>query len=172
MYLAMRKLNNIVYLIIGTIFISCSKSEDPSIAPATNVMINGVNKTEMLNLINSYRTKGCNCGTEVMPSVAKLIWNDKLGEAAIKHTKDMAANNYFSHTSQDGKSLVDRINAAGYTWFMLGENIAMGHTSEQQVMEGWINSPGHCKNIMNAGFTEVGFGRDKNYWTQNFGKPR
>jgi uncharacterized protein YkwD len=68
--------------------------------------------------------------------------------------------------------MVDRINAAGYTWFMLGENIAMGHTSEQQVMEGWINSPGHCKNIMNAGFTEVGFGRDKNYWTQNFGKPR
>jgi uncharacterized protein YkwD len=84
----------------------------------------------------------------------------------------MAAKNYFSHTSQDGRTMADRVNSETYAWTMLGENIALGQTTEKQVMESWINSPGHCKNIMNAGFTEVGFGREKNYWTQNFGRPR
>jgi uncharacterized protein YkwD len=84
----------------------------------------------------------------------------------------MSTKNYFSHTSQDGRTMADRINAQSYTWSSLGENIALGQTTEKQVMESWINSPGHCKNIMNARFKEVGFGRDKNYWTQNFGRPQ
>ena len=166
----MIKLKHFIYLGILWMAVSCQKSNE-DVVTAT-VIINGVNQAEMLNLINAYRAKGCTCGTEVMPPVANLAWNDKLGLSAIKHTKDMAANNFFSHTSQDGRTVVERINAEGYAWTMIGENIAMGQTTEKQVMDGWINSPGHCKNIMTAGFNEVGFGRDKNYWTQNFGRSR
>lgn len=166
----MKQVRQLLTISLIALVFSCQESNE-EVVPAT-VIINGVNKVEMLNLINSYRAKGCQCGTETLPPVGALVWNDKLGLSAIKHTKDMSSNNYFSHTSQDGRTLETRINAEGYSWSMLGENIAMGQNSEQQVMDGWIKSSGHCKNIMNAGFTEVGFGRDKNYWTQNFGKPR
>ena len=169
----MKQLKHLLYFTLGALVFSCSKSDDPAIAPLpTNEIIYGINKANMLSLINGYRTAGCQCGTESMPAVAKLAWNDKLGKSASKHSTDMATKNYFSHTSQDGRTMADRVNSEGYTWTVLGENIALGQTSEKQVMESWINSPGHCKNIMNARFTEVGFGREKNYWTQNFGRPR
>ena len=149
----------------------CSKSDENFVTP-TNEVVNGINKSNMLNLINSYRSTGCTCGTDKMPAVAKLIWNDKLGVSANKHTTDMASNNYFSHTSKDGRTMSDRINAVGYLWSALGENIANGQTTEKQVMESWINSPGHCANIMNGSYTDVGFARVQNYWTQNFGRSK
>jgi uncharacterized protein YkwD len=159
-------------LIILIILVNaCSKSDENSVTP-TNEVVNGINKSNMLNLINSYRSTGCNCGTVKMPAVAKLIWNDKLGVSANKHTTDMASNNYFSHTSKDGRTMSDRIKAEGYSGSTLGENIAMGQTSEKQVIESWINSPGHCANIMNGSFTDVGFARSQNYWTQNFGRSK
>lgn len=93
---------------------SCSKSDEISVTPS-NEVIYGINKSNMLNLINSYRTTGCTCGTDKMPAVAKLTWNDKLGVSANKHTTDMASNNYFSHTSKDGRTMSDRITAEGYS---------------------------------------------------------
>jgi uncharacterized protein YkwD len=81
----------------------------------------------------------------------------------------MQSKNYFSHTSKDGRSPGDRIIAQGFNWSAYGENIARGQTSEAAVMNGWLNSEGHCKNIMNARFTYVGVGMEKNYWTQLFG---
>ena len=167
----MAKKSLFLYLLILIILVNgCSKSDENSVTPS-NEVVNGINKSNMLNLINSYRSTGCTCGTDKMPAVAKLIWNDKLGVSANKHTTDMASNNYFSHTSKDGRTMSDRINAVGYLWSALGENIANGQTTEKQVMESWINSPGHCANIMNGSFTDVGFARAQNYWTQNFGTP-
>lgn len=161
-----------LYLFILIILVNgCSKSDENSVTPS-NEVVNGINKSNMFNLINTYRSTGCTCGTDKMPAVAKLIWNDKLGMSANKHTTDMASNNYFSHTSKDGRTMSDRINAVGYLWSALGENIAMGQTTEKQVMESWINSPGHCANIMNGSFTDVGFARVQNYWTQNFGRSK
>jgi uncharacterized protein YkwD len=81
----------------------------------------------------------------------------------------MNANKYFSHTGLDGSNAGQRITLAGYTWAAYGENIAMGYSSEQAVMNGWLNSEGHCRNIMNGKFKEMGAGRDGNYWTQDFG---
>jgi len=123
----------------------------------------------MLQLINQQRAKGCTCGTTVMPAVAPLTWNDLLGKAAYDHSLDMKTNNYFAHNSQDGTTPGTRITAAGYSWSTWGENIAEGYTDEQSVMTAWINSPGHCMNIMNGSFKEIGFGRSGNYWTQDFG---
>ncbi len=167
-----RTLKKIVGLaLVMTLVVGCSKSTEEEITPS-NQLVNGVDKSIMLNLINKYRTAGCTCGSDKMPAVAKLIWSDKLGQAALKHTQDMAQKNYFSHTSLDGRQMADRINAEKYTWSALGENIAKGQTTENQVMEGWIKSTGHCKNIMNGNFTEVGFARVQNYWTQNFGRSK
>jgi len=158
----MAKKSLLLYLFILIILVNgCSKSDENSVTPS-NEVIYGINKSNMLNLINTYRSTGCTCGTDKMPAVSKLIWNDKLGVSANKHTTDMASNNYFSHTSKDGRTMSDRIKAEGYSWSALGENIALGQTTEKQVMESWINSPGHCANIMNGSFTEVGFARSQN----------
>jgi uncharacterized protein YkwD len=80
----------------------------------------------------------------------------------------MNKNNYFSHTGLDGSSPGDRITRVGYNWRAYGENIAKGYTSEQAVMNGWLQSEGHCKNIMSSNVKEMGVGRDGNYWTQVF----
>lgn len=130
----------------------------------------GVDKQKLLDLVNAKRASGCNCGTETMPPVPALTWNNRLATAALKHSQDMNAKNYFAHDSKDGRDPGDRITAEGYTWMAYGENIAKGQTTEQEVFDAWMNSPGHCKNIMGANFKEMGLGRAANYWTQDFGK--
>ena len=133
-------------------------------------MVYNLNKDQILQLVNDARQKGCTCGSTVMPAVPVLAWNDQLAKAAYDHSKDMFDNNYFSHTGLNGSSPGDRIKAAGYNWTGYGENIASGYTTEQQVMNAWLASEGHCKNIMSANVKEMGAGREGNYWTQVFGK--
>jgi uncharacterized protein YkwD len=136
----MKKLKHLLCFTPGAMIFCFSKSDDPAIAlMPTNEMFHGIKKATMMNLINGYRSTGCNCGSESMPAVPKLAWNDKLGLSASKHSTDMSTKNYFSHTSQDGRTLADRINAQSYPWSSLGENIALGQTIEKQVMESWIN---------------------------------
>ncbi len=135
----------------------------------------------VLARINQVRATGANCGADgVFPAAVPVIWNDKLTSAAEGHSQDMAAKNFFSHTSADGRTLADRVNATGYSWSSLGENIAAGYVGIDAVMDGWIASPGHCANLMNAGFAEVGVvcvpgtGTDtySTYWTMDLGRPR
>lgn len=135
---------------------------------ATDISFN-VSKSKMLQLINNVRQAGCKCGTVTMPPVGKVAWNDKLGKAAYDHSAEMKANNYFSHTGLNGSNAGQRITAAGYSWKGWGENIAKGYNSEQAVVTGWLNSEGHCKNIMSPNFREMGVGRQDAYWTQEFG---
>jgi uncharacterized protein YkwD len=131
-------------------------------------------RDEFLDYINRTRQKGCNCGTTYMPPAPPLIWNDQLEIAAIGHAVDMYDKNYFSHTSKDGRTMEKRMFAAGYAYkgyksFMIGENIAMGQHSIPEVMAGWFKSEGHCKNLMNPGFKEVGVAAYNSYWVQDFG---
>lgn len=123
----------------------------------------------MLQLVNAVREKGCTCGTTVMPPVKPLVWNDILEAVALAHSKDMNTNNYFSHTGLDGSDPGERITKAGYVWSAYGENIALGYPDEQSVMTAWLQSEGHCKNIMDGNFKEMGAGEDGGYWTQDFG---
>lgn len=131
-------------------------------------------KQEFLDLINQTRTKGCKCGNTWYAPAPPLIWNDNLEDAAKGHAKDMARQNYFSHESKDGRSMSTRILRSGYEFkgwksFMTGENIAFGQTSIPEVMAGWFKSEGHCKNLMNPGFKEVGVAESNKYWVQDFG---
>jgi len=129
-------------------------------------------KEIMLSLINKYRKEGCKCGRTYMPAVDPLIWNSKLERAAQKHSKDMFDHKYFDHINKQGIGPGTRITKEGYIWSNCGENIAMGQTTVEEVMHGWIMSVGHCKNLMNKSFKEVGSGWTGNIWVQNFGTQR
>jgi len=157
----------------SVLFISCKKTDvvvDNSNANNNNNgTVYNVNKATLLQLVNDIRKKGCTCGATVMPAVSAVIWNDQLAKAAYDHSVDMNTQDYFSHTGLDGSSPGQRITAAGYSWTSYGENIAEGYSTEQIVMNAWLGSEGHCKNIMNVGFKDMGVGRDGNYWTQDFG---
>ncbi|WP_225827487.1 CAP domain-containing protein [Streptomyces naphthomycinicus] len=120
---------------------------------------------EILRLVNDERAKaGCRA----------LTLNPTLTKAAQAHSADMAAHQNMSHTGSDGSSPGDRITRAGYTWSSYGENVAYGYSTAQQVMAGWMSSPGHRANILNCGFQEIGVGlaQPGSYWTQDFGTAR
>ncbi|MDJ0464020.1 sigma-70 family RNA polymerase sigma factor [Streptomyces sp. H27-C3] len=115
-------------------------------------------------LVNTERgKKGC----------GRVSQNSRLDTAGQRHSEDMAARDYFDHTSPDGRDPGDRVTAAGYTWTTYGENIARGQKTPASVMQGWMDSPGHRANILNCSFKEIGLGvHDASggpWWTQVFG---
>lgn len=110
----------------------------------------------MLELINASRSEARMCGVNQRAAVPTVQWNDTLTEAAVLHANDMVSNNFFSHDGSDGLGVSDRATAAGYNWRAVGENIAAGQVDQAEVHQGWLDSEGHCKNIMNSSFTEVG----------------
>jgi uncharacterized protein YkwD len=132
---------------------------------------------QVLILVNQRRAAGATCGGTPYPAVGPLAMDPNLRAAARGHSLDMATLNYFSHTSQDGRTFAQRISAAGYTGsFPWAENIAGGQSTPQAVVDGWMASAGHCANIMNGSFRAIGVGYAFNaastyrhYWTQNFG---
>ena len=129
-----------------------------------------VDKNQLLELVNSYRTSGCNCGSEgYFAPTTPVVWSTAIALTALDHSEDMNKKNFFSHTGSDGSDVGTRLRRRNYDWRMCGENIASGYKNEASVVEGWINSPGHCKNIMSPGFEEMGVARVGDYWTQVFG---
>lgn len=130
--------------------------------------------------VNAARASARSCGTRQFPAAPPVTWNPQLGEAALYHSRDMAARRYFGHKAKDGSMPADRATRAGYTWQRVGENIAFGQSTPDEAVAGWLDSPGHCANIMNPGFTEMGaaygVAAEKRsgivYWTQVFGHPR
>jgi uncharacterized protein YkwD len=103
-----------------------------------------------------------------------LAVDARLTVAAQAHSADMVARDFYSHTDPDGGKPWDRAAAAGATRRTVGENIACGQRSPADVVEGWMNSPGHRANILKADFTHIGVGlagggRAGTYWTQLLG---
>ncbi|MDK2840533.1 MAG: hypothetical protein PWQ17_38 [Anaerophaga sp.] len=131
-------------------------------------------KRQMLQLVNDARMNRRLCGGKRHEAVAPLQWNAKLAKAAQKHADDMADNDFFDHTGSDKSTVVIRIEREDYSWRAVGENVAMGPRSVREVVEGWLESPGHCSNIMNGEFTEMGaaLSHDGKYWVQVFATPR
>jgi uncharacterized protein YkwD len=136
-------------------------------------------QAELMQRINAYRARGATCGSygSFAPTTA-LAWNDKLQSAAARHSADMASKNFFSHTGSDGSSAGTRITQAGYAWSAWGENIAAGQSTVQQVVDGWMASPGHCANLMKPTYRHVGVACVSNsastyrrYWTLDLAKP-
>ncbi|MGP5324403.1 CAP domain-containing protein [Vreelandella titanicae] len=133
----------------------------------------------MLSQINEARSQARQCGDQQFEAVESLAWSCKLEAAAKSHSQDMAENDYFSHTDPEGAGIEQRVGNQDYVWQAVGENVAAGYTSVSAVVEGWLDSPGHCRNIMNDAFTEMGMAKAEDsesrystYWTQTLGNPR
>ena len=134
--------------------------------------------TQMLALVNQFRSEGGVCGDESFPPVGPLTLNSALNQSALLHAQDMAEQGYFEHESLDGRTPMNRMMAAGYSGVAFGENIAAGLAGVGETFDQWRNSPGHCSNMLNAAFSELGVGyyayRESmyvHYWVQNFGHP-
>jgi uncharacterized protein YkwD len=138
---------------------------------------------EVLVLVNERRAAGATCGTYGSFGPADpLTMVPELRCSARLHSMDMGMQGYFDHTALDGRDPFDRMADAGYSGGTMGENIAKGQGSPAEVVDGWMGSDGHCRNIMDPGFTEIGIGywegpadnpffNGNRLWTQNFGGP-
>lgn len=130
-------------------------------------------ESEVLSGVNAARISGYKCGGVYFPPVGKLRANQELSRAAMSQARSMASTGVFSHVGVRGDTVGDRISATGYNWKACGENIAAGQMTPKQVVAGWLRSPGHCKNIMNGDYFEMGIAyaktRKTTYWAQTFG---
>ena len=164
--------NFLAAIMLTTLLFSCKKNDVAGNKNPAEVQrpdfAYGVKAANILDMVNQVRRSGCKCGDTDMPPVGELTWNDLLAQAAYWHSEDMKTNDFFDHAGSDKSKAGDRIKSAGYDWFAYGENIALGQPTETVVMNSWLQSEGHCKNIMNANFKEMGIGRVDNYWTQEF----
>jgi len=134
---------------------------------------------QVLELVNQVRASARVCGSRRFGPAPALAWNEHLAQAAQHQAAEMAQYQYFSHTGRDGGDVGQRARRAGYAWKSVGENLATGQTTPEEVTAGWVASPGHCANLMNPGFTEMGAAYALNsasrtaiYWAQVFGMPR
>ena len=153
-----------------------------STAPAGEVTVarnsNSDVRARVVELVNAARSHGRKCGDERYAAAPPLNVSRNLNEAAADHARDMARKKYFEHRGRDGSQPRDRVMRAGYRSKLTGENIALGPESAEEVVAGWLDSPGHCANIMDARFQDIGVGvasgrgRGQIYWVQNFGSPR
>jgi uncharacterized protein YkwD len=128
-------------------------------------------RAEVLARVNEARKRA---------GVPPLRSNAHLDQAAQRHAEDMLARNYFAHQSPERKTVRERARAAGYDWRAIGENIAEGQFTVDEVMDTWMHSPGHRRNILDPDFRELGVGlalgrsggRYWIVWAQAFGTRR
>ena len=151
-------------------------------APAADTLVaresNATLRARVVELVNAARARPRRCGSARFAAVPPLQASRKLDDAATAHARDMARRKYFEHEGRDGSQPRDRVRRAGYESRLTGENIAYGPVSAEEVVAGWLASPGHCENIMEPRFRDIGVGvavgrkRGQIYWVQNFGTTR
>ena len=101
--------------------------------------------------------------------LAPLTLNTELCNGARLKSQDMLDNGYFNHYSPTYGSLGEMLNTLGFnSWYAAGENIARGQKTAEEVMNSWMNSPGHRANILSEEYAEIGVGYAGGYWTQWF----
>jgi uncharacterized protein YkwD len=172
-----------ITLVLIAALIGCGSGGDSSAISGTSAGQGGAGvddiRQDMLAAINLARSAGRTCGTTYYGAAAPVAWNDKIAAAALRHSADMAANNFFSHTGSDNSSPGDRLTSAGYPWVTYGENIGVGYSSATSAVQAWLASAGHCANIMNPGFAEIGAAYSQGpfggstaalYWTLDLGR--
>lgn len=134
---------------------------------------------DVLRLVNQARARPRHCGDHAFAVVPPLQPNAVLERAAAAHAQDMARHGYLAHRARDGSNPGQRATRAGYRWQAVGENLASGALSAQEVVAGWLRSPDHCANLMQPAFTEMGVAFAVNldseagiYWAQTLARPR
>lgn len=137
-----------------------SESQNNNQTTESNTTLNEFEQ-QVVDLTNQERAKN---------GLSALKVDTTLSKVAREKSRDMSANNYFDHNSPTYGSPFDMMKQYGVDYRSAGENIAMGQRSPQEVVDGWMNSPGHRANILNESYTHIGVGyiSNGNYWTQEF----
>jgi uncharacterized protein YkwD len=155
-----------IWVVVATPFTA------PSLEDADDV------ERQVLALVNRARSQARKCGTLIQPAVPPLVASKQLDDAALAHARDMATHDFFEHRGSDGSLVSDRVTRTGYLWKNVAENIAAGARDPATVVQGWIDSPGHCVNLMGAQYKEMGIGyaierksQSGVYWAQVFASP-
>jgi uncharacterized protein YkwD len=136
--------------------------------------------TRALQLVNEARARGTRCGRREFAPAPPVTLSETLADVASGHALDMAEHNYFEHQDLSGQSPADRVRAVGYREKLVGENIAYGPQSVEEAVQGWLDSPDHCENIMDPRFAQMGIAnatgraasRHGLYWVQVLAEPR
>ena len=133
----------------------------------------------VLALVNDARAKGRRCGAKRFAPTHALALDPALLPPALAHSRDMAKRGDASHDGSDGSAPAERVTRAGYQWRAVAENVASGQTSADEVVQGWLQSPHHCVNIMDPSYSRmaVAYAVNENvqqrvFWTQLFAQPR
>ncbi len=133
---------------------------------------------QVLALVNAARTVDRRCGARRMRAAPPLRWSGVLSEVSLGHSRDMALRDTLAHVGADGSRVRQRVVKRGYVARQVGENVAAGQGSAEQVVADWLASPDHCENLMIPGYTEMGAAYVIDlrsaaviYWTQVFARP-
>jgi uncharacterized protein YkwD len=110
---------------------------------------------EALQQINAARASSRRCGGRPMSAAPPLRWDQRLHSVASGHSQDMAKRNYFDHETPEGVKISDRVSASSYKWRSVGENLAAGDRRVGDAVQGWLESPKHCENMMDPKFVDV-----------------
>ena len=122
--------------------------------------------------INELRGRGCNCSGERFKAVGRVYYDETLSESAYEHARDIRYQRRLNHYSSKGQDIGERISDVGYNWKTVGENLAFGHESIDEVIDAWIDSYTHCKLLMDPRFDDVGFAKIGPYWVLHFGEEK
>jgi uncharacterized protein YkwD len=132
-----------------------------------------------LELVNAARSRPRQCGGRRFAAIGPLRLDATLGRVADAHAHDMARHSRMSHDGSDGSTAAERVTRAGYPWRSVAENVASGQSTPDAVVQTWLDSPGHCANIMSPDMQEMGIAYafeassdDGIYWAQVFGARR
>ncbi len=155
------------WLVLASAYTVPARSQGPMLA------------ARALQLVNDARARGARCGQKSFGPAPPVTLSGPLAEVALGHANDMALHDYFEHQDLAGHSPADRVRAIGYRETLVGENIAYGPQSAEEVVQGWLDSPGHCENIMDPRFSQMGLAfsagqasRRGLYWVQLLAAPR
>jgi uncharacterized protein YkwD len=169
-----RPLLSVSTILAGLVLASATTAADAVVARESGDAV----RARVVELVNVARSKSRKCGPDRFAAAPPLRASNELSDAASSHARDMARKNFFDHRGSDGSQPRDRVQRSGYKSQLTGENIALGPESAEDVVAGWLKSPGHCANIMEPRFQHIGVGvatgrgRGKIYWVQAFGAPR
>jgi uncharacterized protein YkwD len=160
--------------LLAIVLTSGTSASDAVVGRDSGAMV----RARVVELVNVARSKSRRCGSEKFAAVPSLDVSHELNEAAAGHAREMARKNFFDHRGRDGSTPKERVMHAGYEPRLTGENIAFGPETAEEVVAGWLASPDHCQNIMDARFQDIGVGvatgrkRGRIYWVQDFGARR
>ena len=174
------KVNNEAYTAIGTYV----RGNELWLVLAARFTAPGENDSQavaerVLELVNAARKQDRRCGRQRLRATHALTLSATLTQAAAAHAADMAANDYMGHRGSDGSEAAERVTRAGYRWSSVGENVAAGQPDAETVVAAWLDSPGHCANLMGPQFREMGVAFAvapqsglRILWAQVFAAPR